>query len=140
LRAQKHAPGEAPDDKGASTVGHRLITALIFISVVGFLACVLLIGAAISKDDPVVLAQITHSVLGSIRMFIVGAAVPSVAWGIAALEFDRSHTKKRWFASAAMYALLVVSLVLFCAAGWRLPKALLDSLQITVEVSDASLR
>ena len=118
-------------------MGHRLITALIFINVVGFLACVLLVGAAISKDDPVVLAQVTQSLFVSIRLFVIGAAVPTLAWGITALEFDRSHVKKRWFASAALYLLLAVSLALFCTAGWRLPKALLDSLQITMEFSDA---
>ena len=48
-----------------------------------------------------------------------------------------NHTTKRSLASAAMYALLVVSLILFCIAGWRLPRAFLDSLQITVEFSDA---
>jgi hypothetical protein len=114
-------------------VGHRLITALIFLNVAGFLACVVLIAAAISKDDAVVLAQVTQSVFVSIRMFVVGAAVPTVAWGIAALEFDRSHAKKRWFASAAMYTLLVVSLVLFGVAGWRLPRAFLDNLQIMMD-------
>jgi hypothetical protein len=36
-------------------MGHRLITALIFLNVMGFLACVALIAAAISKDDAVVL-------------------------------------------------------------------------------------
>jgi len=105
----------------------------------GFLACVALIAATIFKDDGVVLAQVTNSAFVSVRMFVVGAAVPTVAWGIAALEFDRSHTKKGLLASAAMYALLVVSLILFCVAGWRLPRALLESLQITVEFSDAPL-
>jgi len=117
-------------------MGHRLITALIFLNVMGFLACVALIAAAVPKDDAVVLAQVTNSVFISIRMFVVGAAVPTVAWGIAALEFDRSRTKKRLLASATMYALLVVSLILFCVAGWRLPRAFLESLQITVEFSD----
>ena len=117
-------------------MGHRLITALIFLNVMGFLACVALIAAAISKDDAVVLAQVTHAVFVSVRMFVIGAAVPTVAWGIAALEFDRSHTTKRSMASATMYALLVVSLILFCVAGWRLPRAFLESLQITVEFSD----
>jgi hypothetical protein len=116
-------------------MGHRLITALIFLNVMGFLACVALVAAAIAKDDVVVLAQVTNSVFVSVRMFVVGAAVPTVAWGIAALEFDRSHTKKRLLASATMYALLVV-LILFCVAGWRLPRAFLESLQITVEFSD----
>jgi hypothetical protein len=62
-------------------MGHRLITALIVLNVMGFLACVALIAAAISKDDAVVLAQITHAVFVSVRMFVVGAAVPTVAWG-----------------------------------------------------------
>lgn len=119
-------------------VGHRLISALIFLNVVGFLACIVLIAAALAKDDPVALGQATYSVFGPIRMFVIGAAVPTVAWGVAALEFDRSHTKKRWVASAAMYVLLLVSLALFCIAGWRLPKAFMDSLQVTVEFSDAS--
>ena len=118
-------------------MGHRLITALIFLNVMGFLACVALIAAAISKDDAVVLAQVTYAVFVSVRMFVIGAAVPTVAWGIAALEFDRSPTTKRSLASATMYALLVVSLILFCVAGWHLPRAFLDSLQITVEFSDA---
>jgi len=123
----------------SATYGHRLITALIFLNVMGFLACVALIAAAISKDDPVVLAQVTNSVFVSVRMFVVGAAVPTVAWGIAALEFDRSHTKKRLLVSATMYALVIVSLILFCVAGWRLPRAFLESLQITVEFSDTPL-
>ena len=53
-------------------MGHRLITALIALNVMGFLACVALIIAAISKDDAVVLAQVTHAVLVSVRMFVVG--------------------------------------------------------------------
>jgi hypothetical protein len=36
---------------------------------------VALIAAAISKDDAVVLAQVTNSVSVSVRMFVVGAAV-----------------------------------------------------------------
>ena len=47
-------------------MGHRLITALIFLNVMGFLACVALIAAAISKDDAVVLAQVTHAVFVSV--------------------------------------------------------------------------
>jgi small-conductance mechanosensitive channel len=124
--------------QGSIDVGHRLITALIFLNVAGFLACVVLIAAAISKDDPVVLAQVTQSVFASIRMFVIGAAVPTVAWGIAALEFDRSHAKKRWIASAVMYTLLVVSLVLFGIAGWRVPRALLNNLQIIMDMGDVS--
>jgi hypothetical protein len=52
-------------------MGHRLITALIFLNVMGFLACVALVAAAIAKDDVVVLAQVTNSVFVSVRMFVV---------------------------------------------------------------------
>ena len=103
-------------------MGHRLITALIFLNVMGFLACVALIAAAISKDDPVVLAQVTNSVFVSVRMFVVGAAVPTVAWGIAALEFDRSHTKKRLLTSATMYALLDIVLRCRMAPSASIPR------------------
>src|SRR5262249_19833318 len=96
---------------GRSSMGDRLITTLIALNVIGFLACVALITAVISKDDAVVLAQVTYAVFVSVRMFVVGAAVPAVAWGIAALEFDRSHRRKRSLASATMYAILVVSLI-----------------------------
>jgi len=103
-------------------MGHRLITALIFLNVMGFLACVVLIAAAIPKDDAVVLAQVTNSVFVSVRMFVVGAAVPTVAWGIAALEFDRSHTKKRLLASATMSCLLDIVLCCRMAPSASIPR------------------
>jgi len=37
----------------------------------GLLACVALIAAAISKDDAVVLAQVTHAVFVSVRIEVV---------------------------------------------------------------------
>src|SRR6516225_10432154 len=98
------------------------MTALTFLNVMGFLACVALIAAAISKDDAVVLAQVTNSVFVSVRMFVVGAAVPTVAWGIAALEFDRSHTKKRLLTSATMYALLDIVLRCRMAPSASIPR------------------
>ena len=47
--------------------------------------------------------------------------------------FASSVRRSAYPASAAMYTLLVVSLVLFGAAGWRLPRAFLDNLQIMME-------
>ena len=130
------AESKPADYKGATVVGHRLISALITLNVAGFLACVALIATAISKEDTVITAQVVSSVLVSIRLFVIGAALPIVAWGIAALEFDRSHTKKKWLASMAMYILAVASLILFCIAGWRLPRAFLHSLQIIIDLGE----
>ena len=112
---------------------------------VGFLACVALIAAAISKDDPVFLAQVTNSVFVSVRMFVVGAAVPTVAWGIAALEFDRSHTKKRLLTSATMYALLDIVLRCRMAPSASIPRepanySRIQRRSLTLAVSAGSVR
>jgi formate hydrogenlyase subunit 3/multisubunit Na+/H+ antiporter MnhD subunit len=117
-------------------MGHRLISALITLNIAGFLTCAVLIAAGISKEDSVVTAQVVSAVLVSIRLFVIGAALPIVVWGIAALEFDRSHTKKRWLASMSMYVLAVASLILFCIAGWRLPRAFINSLQIIIDLGE----
>jgi hypothetical protein len=37
-----------------------------------------------------------------LRLFVAGAALPAVAWGILAFEFDRSHSKKRLLESATI--------------------------------------
>jgi hypothetical protein len=58
-------------------------------------------------------------------------ALPTVAWGILAFEFDRPHSKKKLFESAIIYAVLIISLILFCIAGWRLPQAFITDLYIT---------
>jgi hypothetical protein len=63
--------------------------------------------------------------------FVAGAALPTVAWGILAFEFDRSHSKKKLFESAIIYAVLIISFILFCIAGWRLPQAFITGLYIT---------
>lgn len=49
----------------------------------------------------------------SIRMFIVGVALPLAAWEIATAEFDRSNVKIRSLESWATYFLLIVSWALF---------------------------
>ena len=112
-------------------VGHRLISALILLNALGLVLCVVLITAAISSDDPARVAQVSEAVKLCLRLFVAGAALPTVAWGILAFEFDRSHSNKKLFESAIIYAVLIISLILFCIAGWRLPQAFITGLYIT---------
>jgi uncharacterized membrane protein len=104
-------------------MGHRLITALIWLNALGLVSCVVLIAAALAKDDAGLAGQVASGVLQSLRLFVVGAALPAVAWGITAFEFDRRQTKKRMLESVVLYILLIISLILFIVAGWRLPQA-----------------
>jgi hypothetical protein len=104
-------------------MGHRLITALIWLNALGLAACVVLIAAALAKDDSALAGQVALGLLQSIRLFVVGAALPAVAWGIIAFEFDRGQTKKRMLESVVLYILLIVSLIVFVVGGWRLPQA-----------------
>jgi hypothetical protein len=104
-------------------MGHRLIAALTWLNALGLASCVVLIAAALAKDDVMLAGQVALGVQRSLRLFVVGAALPAVAWGISALEFDRTHPRKKMLESVALSMLLVVSLILFVVAGWRLPQA-----------------
>ena len=104
-------------------MGHRLITALTWLNALGLASCVVLIAAALAKDDAMLAGQVALGVLQSLRLFVVGAALPTVAWGISAMEFNRTHPRKKMVESLALYLLLLVSLILFVVAGWRLPQA-----------------
>jgi len=106
-----------------AAMGHRLITALIWLNALGLVSCVVLIAAALAKDDAGLAGQVASGVLQSLRLFVVGAALPAVAWGITAFEFDRRQTKKRMLESVVLYILLIISLIVFVVAGWRLPQA-----------------
>lgn len=108
-------------------MGHRLITALTFLNAVGLLACMMMIAAATSKD-PEVAVPVTRAIQFSLRMFVVGAALPAVAWGVSAMEMDRSSGRVKTFESWAMYFLLLISLVMFFVAAWRLPNSILAGL------------
>src|SRR3954468_15809725 len=66
-----------------------------------------------------------------LRQFVAGAALPPVAWGILAFEFDRSHSKKKLLESAVVYIVLIISLIAFVIARWRLPQAFITGLQIS---------
>src|SRR5262249_50854037 len=104
-------------------MGHRLIAALTWLNALGLASCVALIAASLTKDDGMLAGQVALGLLYPIRLFILGAALPAVAWGITAFEFDRGQPKKRMLESALLYILLFASLILFVVAGWRLPQA-----------------
>ena len=112
-------------------MGHRLISALILLNALGLVLCVVLITAAISSDDPARVAQVSEAVKLCLRLFVAGAALPTVAWGILAFEFDRSHSKKKLLESMLVYIVLSISLIMFVIAGWRLPQAFITGLQIS---------
>ena len=112
-------------------MGHRLISALILLNALGLVLCVVLITAAISSDDPARVAQVSEAVNLCLRLFVAGAALPTVAWGILAFEFDRSHSKKKLLESMLVYIVLSISLIMFVIAGWRLPQAFITGLQIS---------
>jgi hypothetical protein len=112
-------------------VGHRLINALIFLNALGLVLCVVLIAAAATNSDAVLVGQVSEGVKLSLRLFVTGAALPTVAWGILAFEFDRTHSKKKLLESAVIYIVLIISLTLFFIAGWHLPQAVMTGLQIS---------
>jgi hypothetical protein len=48
-----------------------------------------------------------------------------------AVEFDRTHSKKKLLESVVIYTVLIISLILFFIAGWHLPEAFITGLQIS---------
>jgi hypothetical protein len=108
-------------------MGHRLITALTFLNALALFACIILIAAATTKDMEIAV-PITRAIESSLRMFVVGSALPTVAWAISAMEMDRSKTRVKLIESWVMYILLLISLVMFVVGAWRLPAAVLSGL------------
>src|ERR1700719_3185340 len=108
-------------------MGHRLITALTFLNAIGLFACMIVIAAATNKD-PEVAVPITRAIQSSLRMFAVGAVLPSLAWGISAIEMNRSNARTKLIESWIMYLLLLTSLVMYVVASWRLPDSILIGL------------
>jgi hypothetical protein len=109
-------------------MGHRLTTALILLNAMGLFACLILI-AANGNQTPDVAIRLTRAIQLSIRMFIVGIALPLAAWEIAAAEFDRSNAKVRLLESWTTYLLLILSWALFFIAAWRLPTLIVNGLR-----------
>src|SRR5215472_5765043 len=109
-------------------MGHRLATSLIFLNAMGLFACVILI-AATGNQTPDVAIQFTRAIQSSLRMFVLGAGLPLVAWEIASSEFDRSNVMVKSLETWATYLLLIVSWVLFFVAAWRLPTLIVNGLR-----------
>jgi hypothetical protein len=108
-------------------MGHRLITALTFLNAMALFACIILIAAATTKDTDIAV-PVTRAIQNSLRMFVVGSALPTVAWAISAMEMDRSMARVKLIESWLMYILLLVSLVLFVVGAWQLPASVLSGL------------
>ena len=108
-------------------MGHRLITALTFLNAMALFACVILIAAATTKDTEIAV-PITRAIQDSFWMFVIGSALPTVAWAISAMEMDRSKSKVKLIESWVMYILLLISLVLFVVGAWRLPTSVISGL------------
>jgi hypothetical protein len=61
-------------------------------------------------------------------MFVAGCSLPTVAWGISAMEMDRTKASVKLIESWVMYILLLISLVMFVVGSWRLPDSVLNGL------------
>jgi len=106
-----------------------LTTALIFLNAMGLFACLILIAAS-SNQTPDVAIHFTRAIQPSIRMFILGAGLPLVAWEIAAAEFDRSNAKVKFLETWTTYLLMIVSWALFFIAAWRLPTLIVSGMRV----------
>jgi hypothetical protein len=105
-------------------MGNRLIAVLAFLNALGLFGCMILMASAISRD-PTAVTWVTQALRLSVRLFVVGCALPAVAWGISAMEMNRAHDRVRILESWAMYLLLLASLCLFFVGSWRIPDSLL---------------
>ncbi len=108
-------------------MGHRLITALTFLNAMALFACIILIAAATTKDTDIAMPM-TRAIETSLRMFVVGSSLPTVAWAISAMEMDRSMARVKLIESWVMYVLLLISFVMFVVGAWRLPASVLSGL------------
>ena len=105
-------------------MGHKLSTALILLNAMGILLCVILIAAA-NNHAPEVAIRSIRAIQPSIRMFIIGAGLPLVAWEIAESEFYRSNDKFRSLESWTTFLW-----ALFFVAAWRLPSLIIEGLKV----------
>jgi len=106
-------------------MGNRLIAVLAFLNALGLFGCMILMAGAIISSDPTAVMWVTQALRLSVHVFVVGCALPAVAWGISAMEIDRDHDRIRMLESWAVYLLLLVSLGLFFVGAWRIPNSLL---------------
>jgi hypothetical protein len=109
-------------------MGHKITVALMVLNALGLLGSLLLVAAA-TTQAPELAAQITRAIQPSIRMFVIGAGLPLVAWEIAESEFYRSSAKLKSIESWLILLLVLISWALFFIAAWRLPGLMLDGLR-----------
>ena len=110
-------------------MGHRLSVALIVLNAMGLFACLVLIAANGNQTTEVAI-HFTRSIQPAIRMFIVGAGLPLVAWEFAASGFDRSNATLKYIKSWMSFFLLVLSWLLFFIAAWELPSLIINGLNV----------
>jgi hypothetical protein len=108
-------------------MGHRLSVVLIVLNALGFFACLMLIAANGNQTTEVAI-HFTRAIQPAIRMFVIGAGLPLVAWEFAASGFDRTHATVKLVESWLTYILLVVSWLLFFIAAWLLPGLIINGL------------
>jgi hypothetical protein len=95
----------------------------------GFFACLVLIAANGNQPTEVAI-HFTRSIQPAIRMFIVGAGLPLIAWEFAASGFDRSNATVKLIETWLSFFLLVLSWLLFFIAAWELPTLIINSLNV----------
>ena len=109
-------------------MGYRLTVALLVLNALGLLASLIVVAAA-STQAPDIAIALTRAIQPSIRMFVVGAGLPLVAWEIAESERYRSNDKLKTLESWGVLALVVLSWALFFVAAWRLPTLIIQGLR-----------
>ena len=111
-------------------MGHRLISALIFLNALGLVLCVVLITAAISSDEPARVAQVSEAVTLSPPVCCWGGTSHR-GMGNFSLRIRSVTLEKEIVGIAVVYIVLIISLIAFVIAGWRLPQAFITGLLIS---------
>ena len=98
---------------GDHVMGNRLIAVLAFLNALGLIGCMILMAGAIISSEPTAVMWVTRALRLSVHVFVVGCALPAVAWGISAMEMNRAHDRIRMLESWAVYLLLLFSWACF---------------------------
>jgi hypothetical protein len=109
-------------------MGYRITLALLVLNALGLVAALMVVAAA-STQAPEIAIQLTHALQPSIRMFVIGAGLPLVAWEIAESEFYRTSVKLKALEAWIILVLVLVSWALFFIAAWRLPTLIVEGLR-----------
>ena len=112
-------------------MGHRLISALIFLNALGLVLCVVLITAAVSSDEPARVAQVSEAVKDLSPPVCCWGGTYHRGMGNFSLRIRSVTLKKKLLEFAVVYIVLIISLIAFVIAGWRLPQAFITGLLIS---------